>query len=106
MVYSDRKAVVPMKRFCSARVCLAVVLPLLMCLAACSSPQEKARRYVDTGNKYFEKGKYKEASIMYRRALQADMKNSQAHYRLALVDLKQGLLGEAHRSLLRATDLD
>jgi hypothetical protein len=31
-------------------------------------PQVQARRYVDNGNKFYEKGKFKN-SIMYRRAL-------------------------------------
>lgn len=96
-----------MKRFRLARLGLGLLLPLLVYVAACTrDPKEVAKKYVDTGNKYFKNGKYKEASIMYRRALQKDMKNAEAHYRLGLVDLKEGMLGEAHKSLLRATDLD
>jgi len=82
-------------------------LPLLCLLAGCTrDPKEVAKKYVETGNKYFDKGQLKEASIMYRRALQRNMRDPQAYYRLALVQERMGLLGEAHRSLLRATDLD
>ena len=78
------------------RLMLVATLPLLVYLAACTrDPKEIARKYVETGNKYYEKGKYKEASIMYRRALQKNMRDAQAHYRLGLVELKQGMRGGA-----------
>lgn len=89
------------------RISFAIGVPLLVCLAACNrDPKEVAKKYVETGNKYYDKGKFKEASIMYRRALQKNMRDAQAYYRLGLVDIRQGMLGEAQRSLLRATDLD
>ncbi len=89
------------------RLSFALCLPLLVCLAACTrDPKEVAKKYVETGNKYYDKGKFKEASIMYRRALQKDMRNADAYYRLGLVDLKQGMMGEAQRSFLRATDIN
>src|SRR5689334_8119435 len=89
------------------RICLILAIPLLILLAACTrDPKEIARKYVETGNKYYDRGTYKEASIMYRRALQKNMRDPQAHYRLGLVDLKQGFIMEARRSLLRATDID
>ena len=91
-----------MKRFC-----LVVGVPLLVFLAACTrDPKEIARKYVETGNKYYDKGNYKAASIMYRRALQKNMRDAQAHYRLGLVQLHDRMLGEARRSFLRATDID
>ncbi len=43
---------------------------------------------------------------MYRRALQKNMRDAQAHYRLGLVELHDGMVDEARRSFLRATDLD
>jgi len=42
---------------------------LLLVLASCSTdPKAQAQRYVDQGNKFFTKGLYKEAGIMYRKA--------------------------------------
>ena len=88
------------------RLSFALALPLLVYLAACTrDPKEVAKKYVETGNKYYDKGKFKEASIMYRRALQKDMRNQQAYYHLGLVDLKQGMMGEAQRSFQRAVDI-
>jgi tetratricopeptide (TPR) repeat protein len=86
---------------------LILLLPLFVALAACTrDPKEVAKKYVASGNNYYDKGQYKEASIMYRRALQKNMLSAQAHYRLGLVELKQTLLGEALRSFRRATDID
>ena len=84
-----------------------LALPLLASIVACNrDPKEASRKYVDTGNKYFARAKYKEASIMYRRALQKDLKNPEAYYRLALVDLKQRQFNEAAHSLQRSVQLD
>ena len=82
-------------------------LPLvLLALAACSTdPKVQAKRYVDNGNKFFEKAKYKEAGIMYRKALSKDLKDGEAYYRLGLTDLKLGGLGEAVQMFRRAVEL-
>jgi len=83
-----------------------VCLPVLMILASCSrDPRAQAQRYLDNGNKFFTKGKYKEASIMYRRALQKDARFGEAYYRLALTDLKMASYGDAARQLRRAVEL-
>ena len=85
---------------------LGAALCLIM-LAACNrDPRVVSRKYVDSGNKYFEKGKYKEASIMYRRALTKDMRYADAWYRLGLTNLKLRLPGEARRDFSRAMETD
>jgi tetratricopeptide (TPR) repeat protein len=63
------------------------------------------RRYLENGNKYYDRGKYKEASIMYRQALQKDQRFGPAHYRLALAELKLQRLPGAVSSLRRAIEL-
>ena len=89
------------------RSILLQCLPLLLlALASCSSdPKLQARRRVDQGNKFFEKAKYKEAGIMYRKALSLDLKNGEAYYRMGLTDLKLGGLGEAVQMFRRAVEL-
>ena len=85
---------------------LLFILPLAFVLSSCSrDPKVVRQRYMDNGNKYFDRGKYKEASIMYRRALQKDMRFGDAWYRLGLTNLKLGLYGEARRDFSRATEL-
>ncbi len=85
---------------------------LLSCLllvaagTSCSrDPNVIKARYLQNGNKYFERGKYKEASIMYRTALQKDAKFGEAYYRLALTDLKLEQPVAAIGSLRRAVEL-
>jgi tetratricopeptide (TPR) repeat protein len=87
-------------RMLGAAVCLIL-------LASCNrDPRVVSRKYVDSGNKYFDKGKYKEASIMYRRALSKDMRYADAWYRLGLTNLKLRLPGEARRDFSRAMETD
>jgi len=86
---------------------LLVLLVFTLLIASCSrDPKVQARRYVDNGNKFYEKSKYKEASIMYRRALQKDLRFGDAYYRLALADIKLAAYGDAVRALRRAVELE
>src|SRR5665213_177850 len=86
---------------------LLVLLLFTFFIASCSrDPKIQARRYVENGNKFYEKGKFKEASIMYRRALQKDLRNGEAYYRLALTDMKMSSYGDAVRALRRAVELE
>ncbi len=80
---------------------------ILVALSACNTdPRVACKRYVDNGNKYFERGKYKEASLLYRRGLAKDAKSADAWYRLGLTNLKLVLNSEARRDFARAADLD
>jgi tetratricopeptide (TPR) repeat protein len=84
-----------------------LIAPLLVLLAACSTdPKVICKKYVDNGNKYFDRGKYKEASILYRRALNKDMRYADAWYRLGLTNLKLALLGEARKDFSRAMEVN
>jgi len=83
------------------------LLPLLLVLASCSrDPKVQAQRYVENGNKFFAKAKYKEAAIMYRKALQKDLRFGEAYYRLGLTDLKLANYGDAVHQLQRAVSLE
>src|ERR1035441_7438467 len=85
---------------------IAVILAVLVGLASCSrDPNVVKKHYLESGNKYFDKGRYKEASIQYRNALKRDPKYGPAYYKLALVSLKTGDIGGAVSSLRRAVEL-
>jgi tetratricopeptide (TPR) repeat protein len=85
---------------------VALILAVLVGLVSCSrDPAVVKKRYYESGNKYFDKGRYKEASIQYRNALKRDPKYGPAHYKLALVGLKIGDVGGAVASLRRAIEL-
>src|ERR1700676_3107977 len=84
-----------------------VLLVFTFFVASCNrDPKVQARRYVENGNKFYEKAKFKEASIMYRRALQKDLRFGEAYYRLALADIKLAAYGDAVRALRRAVELE
>jgi tetratricopeptide (TPR) repeat protein len=86
---------------------LLVLLLFTFFMASCSrDPKVQARRYVENGNKFYEKSKFKEASIMYRRALQKDLRFGDAYYRLALADIKLAAFGDAVRAFRRAVELE
>ncbi|MEO8597007.1 MAG: tetratricopeptide repeat protein [Candidatus Solibacter sp.] len=85
---------------------VAAILTVLVGLTSCSrDPNVVKKRYLESGNKYFEKGRYKEASIQYRNALKRDPKFGAAHYKLALVAMKVSDVGGAVGSLRRAVEL-
>ncbi|MCX6627827.1 MAG: tetratricopeptide repeat protein, partial [Candidatus Solibacter sp.] len=85
---------------------VAVVLAVLVALASCSrDPNVVKRRYLESGNKYFEKERYKEASIQYRNALKRDPKYGAAYYKLALVSLRMNEMSTAVPALRRAVEL-
>src|ERR1039457_6008326 len=85
---------------------VAVMLAVLVGLASCSrDPNVVKKRYLESGNKYFDKGRYKEASIQYRNALKQDKKYGAAYYRLALVNIKVADWSGAVSALNRAVEL-
>jgi len=87
------------------RFALVVLLSAFAVVSCNRDPNVAKKRYVENGNKYFDKGRYKEARIMYRNALQKDMRYGEAHYRLALTALKLGEIPVAVGELRRAAEL-
>ncbi|MCW5981299.1 MAG: tetratricopeptide repeat protein [Bryobacteraceae bacterium] len=86
---------------------LLLVIALLVALLSCGGDPETAKRQLlATGNKYFDAGKFKEASILYRKTIQKDRRYGEAYYRLALAELQLGRVAEAVAALERATELE
>jgi tetratricopeptide (TPR) repeat protein len=84
---------------------LALVLAALTLVSCNRDPNYLKQKYLESGNKYFDAGRYKEASIMYRKAIEKDRKYGDAYYRLALTDLKANQIGGAIPALQRAVEL-
>jgi|HubBroStandDraft_5_1064220.scaffolds.fasta_scaffold02676_3 tetratricopeptide (TPR) repeat protein len=82
-----------------------VGLLLLMC-ACYRDPNLAKQKYLQSGQRYFDKGEYGRASIQFRKALQIDHQYAEAYYRLGLTDIKLQLWPDAFRSLDQATTLD
>ncbi len=86
---------------------LILLLALALLGAACNrDPKVQRQKHLENGNRYFNNNKFKEASIMYRRALQQDQRFGEAYYRLGLSELKLGHPVESLRALQRAVELD
>jgi tetratricopeptide (TPR) repeat protein len=69
--------------------CVAFALIAALAFVSCGrDPNVAKKRYLDSGNNYFDKGRYKEASIQYRNAIKIDPRYGLAHYKLALVSLR------------------
>ena len=85
---------------------LGLLVVLALALGGCSTnPETQKRDYLAKGDKYFDKGSFREASIMYQKALQKDMRFGQAYYKLGLSQLKLGRVGEGASALRRAVEL-
>lgn len=79
---------------------------LAIALIGCSGDSESSKkRLIQTGNKYFDSGKYKEASLVYRKVINQDPRYGEAYYRWGLSELKQGRYAEALKALRRASEL-
>lgn len=68
-------------------------------------PEKKKKEHVERGNKFYNAGKYKEASIMYRLAIKMDQRYGEAYYRLALSEVKTGRIADAVAAFRRASEL-
>ena len=85
---------------------VALIVTAVLALVSCSrDPNVAKRRYLESGNKYFDKGKYKEARIMYLNAKTKDQRWGPAYYKLGLTALKLGSTTEAVNALRRAVEL-
>lgn len=61
--------------------------------------------YLAKGNAFFQEGKYRDASLNYRKAVSLDARFGEAHYRLGLAELKQQRPLQAYRALSLAAAL-
>ena len=76
-------------------------LPLLL-LADCG---HNASRYLEKGNKLFDRGEFAAAALNYRNAVSKEPSNGEAYYRLGLSELKQNKAAEAFQHLNEAVRL-
>lgn len=81
----------------------AVILSLVACN---TDPVAVSKKYAASAQKYYTRGQYKEASILYRRALSKNLRSAEAWYGLGFVNLKINELSEARKDFVRAMELD
>src|SRR5213594_2444796 len=87
---------------------LFLILALMaIVFSGCSrDPNVRKQKYYESGQRYFEKGKYREAAIQYSNAIQVDGRYSDAHYRLGLTYLRLSEPNRAFQELQRTVELD
>lgn len=83
---------------------ILIVLCLSVTLACGLTSESAKRKYLDRGNKFFEQGKYADASLNYRKALQNDPRFGEGYFRLGLSELKQDNVNAAYEALSRAVE--
>ncbi len=85
---------------------LLLTCALLIVTFGCSrDPNVRKQKYFESGEKYFSKGKYREAEIEYSNALKIDNRFVQAHYQLAQTYLKMKDGNRAGQELARTIEL-
>jgi tetratricopeptide (TPR) repeat protein len=85
----------------SGKWCCVVALALT--LLNCSASADK---YLASGDKSFQSGKYSEAIVYYRNAIQVSPKLARAHYQLARAYLQSKFLQNAYKELQETVTLD
>ena len=74
----------------SIRLAAVVSLAVLALVSCNRDPNVAKQRYLESGNKYYAKGLYKQARIKYMNALQKDMLFGPAYYGKGMAELKLG----------------
>ena len=89
-----------------ARGPVVVVVLLLSALAGCrANPEAVRQRAFESGERLYAAGKYADATLEYRKALQQDPKFGPARFKLAEAYAASGNLRAAYPEYLRAADL-
>ena len=84
---------------------LALALAAISLVSCSRDPNYLKQKYLQSGIKYYDAERYKEANIMFRKSIEADRKFGLAYYHLALTDLKQGQVQASVGALRRAVEL-
>jgi tetratricopeptide (TPR) repeat protein len=83
-------------------VCVCIFVASLAATSGCGVTKQA---YLAKGNALFAAGKYADASLNFRKAIQKDPAFGEAYYRLGLASMKLGQGMFAYSALLHATEL-
>ena len=79
---------------------------LLLLFAATAAVAQTDRQYVTSGNKLFRNGQFDQAEVAYRKAIDKNPRNPQAHYNLGNALMAQKKDSAAVQSLQKSTELE
>jgi tetratricopeptide (TPR) repeat protein len=84
------------------QVCLCALVAVLLSVCGCGTTKQA---YIAKGNKLAAAGKYDEAILNYRAAIQKDPAYGEAFYRLGIAAMKADQVRPAYDALFRAVQL-
>src|SRR5262245_3838380 len=93
------------KRLLPRHTVIVTLLGVAAIAVACTDPGVRKQQFLESGNRYFDQGKYSEAIIEYRNAIQIDATFGEARKRLAQAYLRTGNGRGAFDEFVRAADL-
>jgi len=85
---------------------LPAAILLISLAAACGSPDQAKNGHVDRGRRYLEQGRFAEARIEFRSALQIDRRMAEAQFGLGESALGLGYVQEAAQAFYQTMRLD
>ena len=87
---------------------VSIILLTALTLVSCRrDPNVAKKQYLESGNKYMDRGLFRQAGIQYQNAVKLDPKYGPAHYKLALMymKIKPTQVSLAIREFRRAVEL-
>ena len=87
-------------------LCFLSLLGFVLLFSSCSrDPNVRKQKYFQSGQAYFDQGKFREAAIEFFNAIQIDQGFAEAHYGLARSYLKVQQWSPAYQELARTVEL-
>jgi tetratricopeptide (TPR) repeat protein len=84
---------------------VGVVCMLALMLGCSRDPNVRKQKYLESGQRYFDKGQYREAAIQFENAIQVDSRFADAHYKLAQTAMKLQQWPSAYQELSKTVQL-
>src|SRR5579864_4946102 len=87
------------------RAVLGLALSLSLLVGCSRDPNVRKQKYLESGQRFYDKGKYHEAAIQFGNAVQVDPHYVDAHYQLARTYLKLQDWIRAYQELARTLEM-
>jgi tetratricopeptide (TPR) repeat protein len=94
-----------MSRSVVVRLFLVGLFVTALCTGCSRDPNVRKQKFLESGDRYFSQGKYREAAIQFSNAVQIDSRFAEAHYQLGQTYLKLGESQRAFQELDRTVEL-
>lgn len=99
----SRRATASVHVYASPMWLASLCILAALCLAGCT---RTANQYIKRGNELYDAGRYADATLNYRNAIQKRPNSGEAYYRLGLALIKQNKPADAYQAFSHAVALD